>query len=48
MIYKIKRKDGKALEIHNPVDMPDVMQVLEIEERLEEIGTQLAWVRDYL
>jgi GTP-binding protein LepA len=32
VIYKIKRKDGKALEIHNPVDMPDPVYIEEIEE----------------
>src|SRR6476659_4601774 len=32
VIYKIKLRDGTTLEIHNPVDMPDVMKILEIEE----------------
>jgi GTP-binding protein LepA len=32
VIYKIKLRSGGALEIHNPVDMPDPMQILEIEE----------------
>jgi GTP-binding protein LepA len=32
VIYKIKRTDGKEIEIHNPVDMPDVMKIEEIEE----------------
>src|SRR5437763_3218348 len=32
VIYKISKTDGDQLEIHNPVDMPDVMQILEIEE----------------
>jgi GTP-binding protein LepA len=32
VIYKIKLRNGNALEIHNPVDMPDPMQILEIEE----------------
>src|SRR3954471_271630 len=32
VIYKMKLRDGSTLEIHNPVDMPDVMKILEIEE----------------
>jgi GTP-binding protein LepA len=32
VIYKIKLRDGSTLEIHNPVDMPDVMKIEEIEE----------------
>jgi GTP-binding protein LepA len=32
VIYKIKQTDGKVIEIHNPVDMPDVMKIEEIEE----------------
>src|SRR6201991_2010903 len=32
VIYKIKLRDGDSMEIHNPVDMPDVMQILEIQE----------------
>jgi GTP-binding protein LepA len=32
VIYKIKLRNGNALEIHNPVDMPDPMQILEMEE----------------
>src|SRR4051812_37766732 len=32
VIYRMKLRDGTALEIHNPVDMPDVMKILEIEE----------------
>ena len=32
VIYKIKLTDGKEIEIHNPVDMPDVVKVKEIEE----------------
>jgi len=32
VIYKIKLKSGKALEIHNPVDMPDPVYIEEIEE----------------
>jgi GTP-binding protein LepA len=32
VIYKIKLRDGGTMEIHNPVDMPDPMKILEIEE----------------
>jgi GTP-binding protein LepA len=32
VIYKIKLRDGSEIEIHNPVDMPDVMKILEIDE----------------
>ena len=32
VIYKIKLTDGKRMEIHNPVDMPDVVRIDEIEE----------------
>jgi GTP-binding protein LepA len=32
VIYKIKLKNGSAIEIHNPVDMPDPVYVEEIEE----------------
>jgi GTP-binding protein LepA len=32
VIYKMKLRDGTGIEIHNPVDMPDVMKILEIEE----------------
>ncbi|HEX3439543.1 MAG TPA: translation elongation factor 4 [Pseudolabrys sp.] len=32
VIYKMSLRDGTELEIHNPVDMPDVMQILEIQE----------------
>ena len=32
VIYKIKLKSGKEIEIHNPVDMPDPVYVEEIEE----------------
>ena len=32
VIYKMKLRDGKEIEIHNPVDMPDVMKILEIHE----------------
>jgi GTP-binding protein LepA len=32
VIYKIKLRNSETMEIHNPVDMPDVMKILEIEE----------------
>jgi GTP-binding protein LepA len=32
VIYKMKLRNGDEIQIHNPVDMPDVMQILEIEE----------------
>src|SRR5215469_532525 len=32
VIYKMKLTDGSMIEIHNPVDMPDVVQIAEIEE----------------
>ena len=32
MIYKIKLTNGNEIEIHNPVDMPDVVRIEEIEE----------------
>jgi GTP-binding protein LepA len=32
VIYRMKLRDGTEMEIHNPVDMPDVMKILEIEE----------------
>jgi GTP-binding protein LepA len=32
VIYKIQLRNGGTLEIHNPVDMPDPMKILEIEE----------------
>ena len=32
VIYKIKLTDGTQVEIHNPVDMPDVVRIDEIEE----------------
>ncbi len=32
VIYKINLRDGTQIELHNPVDMPDVMKILEIEE----------------
>jgi GTP-binding protein LepA len=32
VIYKIKQTDGTEIEIHNPVDMPDMVKIQEIEE----------------
>src|ERR1700677_2462114 len=32
VIYKMILTDGKEIEIHNPVDMPDVMKIREIHE----------------
>ncbi len=32
VIYKIKLRNGSEIEIHNPVDMPDLMKIVEIEE----------------
>jgi len=32
VIYKMALRNGKEIEIHNPVDMPDPMQILEIRE----------------
>jgi GTP-binding protein LepA len=32
VIYKIKLRNGQEIEIHNPVDMPDVMRIEEIDE----------------
>jgi len=32
VIYKMNLRDGSQIELHNPVDMPDVMQILTIEE----------------
>jgi GTP-binding protein LepA len=32
VIYKMDLRDGSQIEIHNPVDMPDVMKILEIHE----------------
>src|SRR5205823_8681470 len=32
VIYKMKLRNRSEIQIHNPVDMPDVMQILEIEE----------------
>jgi len=32
VIYKMKLTDGTELQIHNPVDMPDVVKIVEIDE----------------
>ena len=32
VVYKIKQRDGTTIDLHNPADLPDVMQILEIEE----------------
>jgi GTP-binding protein LepA len=32
VIYKIKLRSGETLELHNPVDMPDVTKIVTIEE----------------
>ncbi|MEZ5764497.1 MAG: translation elongation factor 4 [Xanthobacteraceae bacterium] len=32
VIYKMRLTDGAEIEIHNPVDMPDVVKIAEIEE----------------
>jgi GTP-binding protein LepA len=32
VIYKIELRDGTTTEIHNPVDMPDPMKILEMKE----------------
>ena len=32
VIYKMDLRDGTQIEIHNPVDMPDPMKILEIDE----------------
>jgi GTP-binding protein LepA len=32
VIYKMKLTDGSDIEIHNPVDMPDVVKIAEIQE----------------
>jgi GTP-binding protein LepA len=32
VIYKMRLTDGKEIEIHNPVDMPDVVRIEEIQE----------------
>ncbi len=32
VIYKMSLRDGSNIEIHNPVDMPDIMKIMEIQE----------------
>ena len=32
VVYRMKLRDGSEIELHNPADMPDVMQILEISE----------------
>jgi len=32
VIYEIRKIDGSVMELHNPVDMPDVVQIEEIQE----------------
>ena len=32
VVYRLNMRDGSVKELHNPADMPDVMQVLQIEE----------------
>jgi len=32
VVYKIGLRDGSEIELHNPADLPDVMQILEIQE----------------
>jgi GTP-binding protein LepA len=32
VIYRMNLRDGSKVELHNPVDMPDVMKILTIEE----------------
>ena len=32
VIYRMKLTDGSEIEIHNPIDMPDVVKIAEIEE----------------
>ena len=32
VIYKMRLTNGEALEIHNPVDMPDVVRIAEVQE----------------
>src|SRR6187431_3222824 len=32
VIYKMHLNDGQEIEIHNPIDMPDVVKIAEIEE----------------
>jgi GTP-binding protein LepA len=46
VIYKIKLRTGQEIEIHNPVDMPDVMKIEEINEPW--IRTTILTPDDYL
>ena len=32
VIYKMRLTDGQEIEIHNPIDMPDVVKIVEIQE----------------
>ncbi len=32
VVYTLKMRDGSDMQLHNPADMPDVMQILHIEE----------------
>jgi GTP-binding protein LepA len=32
VVYRLQLRDGSVKELHNPADMPDVMQILSIEE----------------
>ena len=32
VVYKIKLRDGSEIDLHNPADLPDVMQIVEIRE----------------
>ena len=32
VVYKIALRDGSEIELHNPADLPDVMQIMEISE----------------
>src|ERR1700723_372158 len=32
VIYRMHLTDGQSIEIHNPIDMPDVVKIAEIEE----------------
>ena len=46
VIYKIKLTDGTEIEIHNPVDMPDLVKIEEIEEPW--IGATILTPDEYL
>jgi len=32
VVYELEMRDGTSIELHNPADMPDVMQIMEIRE----------------